>query len=270
MDVTSRLTGCAGQAADAISVYTRVNMEDAHHCCKIQKSECPDTWIRLPKHKWPKSWSSMEDPVVLLERNLARSSSGRTIMGKEKFENVLSAHSWEQVPNWECSFVLREKKSILVCVCGRNKTGWKETKHWPNVESTMKSSRFGRTDIIPWPCLCWLHSTRMSNTQRYCGQLERYVWIQNLCWGHGKSYLILRSLAQTFPHGPMIWMVIAKKMGGTILRTGEQNKLNNCSKSQLHALDDHQFKDQEMGSVGELSEVCSRIVFKILYLAAHW
>ena len=20
-------------------------------------------WIRLPKHKWPKSWSSMEDPV---------------------------------------------------------------------------------------------------------------------------------------------------------------------------------------------------------------
>ena len=49
--------------------------------------------------------------------------------GKGKFEKVLSAHSWEQVPNWECSFVLREKKSILVCVCGRNKTGWKETKH---------------------------------------------------------------------------------------------------------------------------------------------
>ena len=23
-------------------------------------------WIRLPKHKWPKSWSSMEDPVVSL------------------------------------------------------------------------------------------------------------------------------------------------------------------------------------------------------------
>ena len=27
-------------------------------------------WIRQPKHKWPKSWSSMEDPVVPLERNL--------------------------------------------------------------------------------------------------------------------------------------------------------------------------------------------------------
>ena len=34
------------------------------------KSVCPDIWIRLPRHKWPKSWSSMEDPVVPLERNL--------------------------------------------------------------------------------------------------------------------------------------------------------------------------------------------------------
>ena len=31
---------------------------------KIPKSECPDIWIRLPRHKWPKSLSSMEDPVV--------------------------------------------------------------------------------------------------------------------------------------------------------------------------------------------------------------
>ena len=34
------------------------------------QSECPDIWIRLPKYRWPKSWSSMEDPVVPLERNL--------------------------------------------------------------------------------------------------------------------------------------------------------------------------------------------------------
>ena len=41
-----------------------------HHCQKNPKSECPDTWIRLPKHNWPKSWSSVEDPVVPLDRNL--------------------------------------------------------------------------------------------------------------------------------------------------------------------------------------------------------
>ena len=83
MDIISRLPGCDGQAADAVSAYTQVKMEDAHKLLKIPKSECPDIWIRLPRHKWPKSWFSMEDPVVLLERNLSvRSSFCRTIMGK--------------------------------------------------------------------------------------------------------------------------------------------------------------------------------------------
>ena len=70
IDIISRLPGCAGQAADAVSAYTQVKMEDAPSPQKIPKSECPDIWIRPPKHKWPKSWSSMEDPVVPLERNL--------------------------------------------------------------------------------------------------------------------------------------------------------------------------------------------------------
>ena len=45
-------------------------MEDAPKFLKIPKSECPDIWIRPPRHKRPKSWSSIEGPVVPLERNL--------------------------------------------------------------------------------------------------------------------------------------------------------------------------------------------------------
>ena len=63
-------TGCVGQAADALSACSQVKMEDAPSPLKIPKSECPDIWIRLPRHKWPKLWSSMEDPVVPIERNL--------------------------------------------------------------------------------------------------------------------------------------------------------------------------------------------------------
>ena len=70
MDIISRLQGCSGQAADAASAFTQVKMEDASTLFQIPKSECPDIWIRLPRHKWPKSCSSMEDPVVPLERNL--------------------------------------------------------------------------------------------------------------------------------------------------------------------------------------------------------
>ena len=116
-DIISRLPGCSGQAADAVSAYTQVQMEDASKLLKILKSQCPDIWIRLPRHKWPKSWSSREDPIVLLERNLY----GHPLAGllwERQYEKILLQHGWEKVSNWECLFVHRQKRVILICVCG--------------------------------------------------------------------------------------------------------------------------------------------------------
>ena len=87
-------------------------MEDAHKILKIPKSECPDIWIRLPRHNWPKSWSSMEDPVVPLERNL----KGHPLAGllwERQYGKILLKHGWEKIPNWECLFVHREKGLFL-------------------------------------------------------------------------------------------------------------------------------------------------------------
>ena len=42
MVIISRLPGCDGQAADAVSAYTQVKMEDAPKLLKIHQSECPD------------------------------------------------------------------------------------------------------------------------------------------------------------------------------------------------------------------------------------
>ena len=112
MDIKSRLPGCAGQAADTVAAYTQVQMEDAPSLLKIPKSECPDIWIRLPKHNWPKSWSSMEDPVVPLERNLyGHPQAG--LLWERQFEKVLFEHGWEKVLNWECLFVNREEGLLL-------------------------------------------------------------------------------------------------------------------------------------------------------------
>ena len=66
LDIISSLPGCDGQAADAVSAYTQVKMEDAHKLLKIHKSECPEIWIRPPRHKWPKSWSSIKTQSFLL------------------------------------------------------------------------------------------------------------------------------------------------------------------------------------------------------------
>ena len=107
MDIISRLPGCAGQAADAV-----LKMEDAPKLLKIPKSECPDNWIRLPRHKWPKSWSSMEDPVVPLERNLY----GHPLAGllwERQFEKILLKYWMGEFPIGNALFVHREKGLFL-------------------------------------------------------------------------------------------------------------------------------------------------------------
>ena len=82
MDIISRLPGCDGQAADAVSAYTQVKMEDAHKLLIIPKSDCPDIWIRLPRHKWPKIMVQYGRPNRSSRAKSVWSSFGRTIMGK--------------------------------------------------------------------------------------------------------------------------------------------------------------------------------------------
>ena len=78
---------CDGQAADAISACTQVKSEDAPRLLKILESDCPDTWTRLPRHKWPMSWNSIEDPMVLLERTLfGHPFAG--LLWKRQFEEI--------------------------------------------------------------------------------------------------------------------------------------------------------------------------------------
>ena len=170
MDIISRLPGCDGQAADVVSAYTQEN----GRCSQIienTKSECPDISIRLPRHKWPKSWSSMEDPVVPLERNMY----GHPLAGllwERQFEKILLKHGWEKIPNWECLFVHREKGLFLSVYVDDIKLAGKKQN---DVETTQQRSRFGRTNIFPGSCILGLHSTTMRNKQRYCGQLQNHV-----------------------------------------------------------------------------------------------
>ena len=45
MDIISRLPGCDGQAADAVSVYTQVKMEDAHKLLKKFRNRNVQTFV---------------------------------------------------------------------------------------------------------------------------------------------------------------------------------------------------------------------------------
>ena len=54
----------------------------------------------------------MEDPVVLLERNLYGHLLA-ALLWEKQFEKILLKHGWEKFSNWECLIVHREKGLFL-------------------------------------------------------------------------------------------------------------------------------------------------------------
>ena len=113
-----------------------------------------------------------------------RTSFGRTVMGKPIRESSIGTQLGK---SFKLGMNIRTpwKGVIHIRVCGWHQTGWKETKQRPNVESTFGRSRFGRAKIIPWPRLFGLHSMR-----RCCGQLQKYVWNQDLRRSQRKATLV--------------------------------------------------------------------------------
>ena len=111
MDVIARLPDCDGQAADAVSAYTLVKMEDAPRLLRVAKSECPDFCIRLPRHTWPKSWSNSEDPAVLLAGNVyGHPFAG---LGERHFEKV---HGKWMGENTELGMSICSPKTRIVLI----------------------------------------------------------------------------------------------------------------------------------------------------------
>ena len=93
MDIKTRLPGCAGQEADAVSACTQVKMEDVPALKKkrIQSQNAQIFGYVYQSTNGQKSWSSLEDPVVPFERNLY----GHPLAGllwETQFEKVLLEH----------------------------------------------------------------------------------------------------------------------------------------------------------------------------------
>ena len=147
-----------------------------------------------------------------------RSSFGRIIMGKAIWENPIATRLGE---GFQLGLLIHTSwKRIVVSVCGWHKIGWKETKHWSDVESTQQRSRLGRINIFPWSCILGLQSTSMWNKQKYCGQLQNHVRIANFRGG-------IREIAIPSKYS-YFFMVLwhgwsCKEVCGTILWGGKQD-----------------------------------------------
>ena len=142
-------------------------MEDAPTLLKIPKSERRDIWIRPPKHERPKAWSSMEDPVVLLEQNLY----GHPLAGllwKRQIEKVLLKPGWEKVPNWECLLVIREKGLFLSVHVDDIKLAGKKQNSSPTWKILVKDVDMGEPTSF-------LDHVHLGCTQRECQRSKDIV-----------------------------------------------------------------------------------------------
>ena len=72
-------------------------------------------------------------------------------------------------------------------------------------------------------------------------------------------------MPKRYVHGPMTWKVMQRSEWKDMRLTKKTTQ--QLYKVPTPCMDDHQFKEEEIGSVGDLPTVCSQIVLKCLHLA---
>ena len=239
MDIISRLPGCAGQAADTVSAFTPGKNG---RCSKIIEN----SQIGMSTHletstkntKWPKSWSSMEDPVVPLGRNLY----GHPLAGllwERQFEKVLLKYGWEKIPNWECLFVHREKGLFLSVYVDDIKLARKKQNLDPMWKLLNKEVDLGKPTSF-------LDHVYLGCTQKECQNRKEILWIitevssnQGFLLGLQKNNQKQKPrrnlMKKRYLHGPMIWKFMPRNVWNDIV-SWRTRRLNNYAKSRRHAL----------------------------------
>ena len=128
------------------------------------------------------------------------------------------------------------KRTILIGVCGRYQTGRQNRKSRTDLEDSHERRWFGRTNIIPGPCLFFgLHSKRMREPEKK---------------PHGKFD------AETISSWSYDMEGHAKKCVERFCELA--NKATQLYKVATPCMYDHQFKEEENETVGEMYTVCSQ------------
>ena len=162
-------------------------------------------------------------------QDLRRSKRKITMLGKSEYLLVpcnSRKFCWNTVGKRfqiENAYSSTEKRTILVCVCGRYKTVWKETKHWPNGEKVpMKEFDLGEPksfrDNVYLGCTQRECQTSKDIVDNYRNMFESKISVvatERLLffWEIWRKHFLM-----------VLWYGWSRKeMCGAILRAGEQN-----------------------------------------------
>ena len=155
------------------------------------------------------------------------------------------------------------KRIFLICVCGRHRVGWKETKHWSDVEITQQRSRFRRTNIFQGLFILGLHSKTKWNKLRYCGQRLSHVWIENFRGGNWKA-----SVLWEFSYFFMVfmtWLVMQRIVWSDIV-SHQTRRLNKSTKYLLPASMTTTSKKKKWN----LLEICHKYALILFWNVYTW
>ena len=207
----------------------------------------------------------MEDPVVPFERNLY-SHSWAGLLWKRQFEKILLKHGWEKIPNWECLFVHREKGLFLSVYVDDIKLVGKKQNLDPTWKVLNKEVDLGEPTSF-------LDHVYLGGSQRQCEISKdivdnyRTMFGSRISAGGSEKLPLSQNLRISSWSYDMVGH--AKKCVERYceLANKKNQQLNKVSTPCIDVL---HFKEEEMKSVGELSQVCSQIVLKCLYLDTNW
>ena len=163
----------------------------------------------------------------------------------------------------EMSVRSSKTRIILIGICGWHQNGWKEAEYGSMWKKLMKNVDIEH--IISRPRKFGMYSAWMQTKWNNCRTTQEDVWFAYVCWSNWQS----TGMGVTSREH---WSVVPRH-GRTCSTCVERYcELANKKVVQLYkvsspCLDDHQFRQEELESVGELSQVCSQIVMKCLCLA---
>ena len=207
----------------------------------------------------------MEDPAVLLERNVYGDPLAR-LLWERQFEKILLKHGWENVSNWECLFVHRQKRIILICVCGWHKMAGKKQNIGPMWKVLNKEVDLGEpTSFLDHVFLGCLGCTRRQcEVSKDCWQLQNHVWIANFRGDNWKTS-ILWECSYFFV---VFWNGRSRKeMCGAILWGGKQDDTTTLQCNFFMYWWPPFQRERNKICWRIVTSACSQIVLKCFYLA---
>ena len=232
-------------------------------CSQIaQNSEIGMSWCLDTPSTTQNGRNHGKHPVVLLERNLY----GHPLAGllwERQFKEALSELGWEKyrIGN-TCSYIGNKgyfcQKMWMI-------SKWLEKiRIWVPFGKDEKW-RYWRTHIISVPRILAMYSAWMQTEWNSHWTIFEDVWITCFCWSNRKI-TGMTDLTNKQLRGPTMWKDMLQNCVERYCELANKN-LEQLYKVSHPCLDDHQFKQEELDSVVELSEVCLQIVLTCLYLA---